>query len=687
MLLVLASGCHAFLGTRTCHPLLPRDKFPRTTTPLQCSEDYLKNRAGGQGAPPPAPPLPALDELINENERLSRRLDKSVKAAYKRTAEAYPQVALSSLASSLSDAFAASAGEDAAPPEGAADLQGPESYPEGPDRAIGIVSELKGSASLFAAFAFGALNLPGALTISESRVTSATSSVSTSRPVPESDLLQAFVVLDAATFAFMLVCVVVCQQLLFRLSDGSYARSPCSTDASPRDPRDSALGVLATQYALEFRTARFAFGLGLVAILLATVVKTWAIFDSSVALPVTEVVGLSSACIGFFYVRNARAFRRLDAPPPGSRTTGLGGGDAFTQAGAAAAVALALWVATLAAGSLSGAPGVTAERGFQNVVASMERAAAEKADSAKAAAEKAVAERAAELRVVEARAAAEQAIGERAAAERVAAEKRAASSMAMGEAEAARIYAQAAANTAKIGGLPGLEGVGVGASTGSDAGAGDGAGSAPSADAAAGRVEAAEKAAAAAAEASASADKALAQKAVTEQVAVERLGAAEKAALKASAARVAADKVAAEKANAERAAGASMRAAADRDEAERLQESLARAQAQAAAAATSAQQAAVEAKAQADSAIEEALSKAQEAKEAPAMIQEAAAAAARKAAADAQVASEAALAAAQAAVEAAKVAPAQVAAEADAALDSAAVDVDVIAELRQRLRL
>ena len=44
-------------------------------------------------------------------------------------------------------------------------------------------------------------------------------------------------------------------------------------------------------------------------------------------------------------------------------------------------------------------------------------------------------------------------------------------------------------------------------------------------------------------------------------------------------------------------------------------------------------------------------------------------------------------AAAQAAVEAAKVAPAQVAAEADAALDSAAVDVDVIAELRQRLRL
>ena len=62
---------------------------------------------------------------------------------------------------------------------------------ESPDRAIGIVSELKSSAALFAAFAFGALNLPGTLTISESRVTSAASSVSTSRPVPDSDLLQA----------------------------------------------------------------------------------------------------------------------------------------------------------------------------------------------------------------------------------------------------------------------------------------------------------------------------------------------------------------------------------------------------------------------------------------------------------------------------------------------------------------
>ena len=35
------------------------------------------------------------------------------------------------------------------------------------------------------------------------------SSVSTSRPVPDSDLLEALVDLDAATFGFMLICVVV----------------------------------------------------------------------------------------------------------------------------------------------------------------------------------------------------------------------------------------------------------------------------------------------------------------------------------------------------------------------------------------------------------------------------------------------------------------------------------------------
>ena len=87
-------------------------------------------------------------------------------------------------------------------------------YPTVPDRAIAIVAELRSNAALFAAFAFGALSLPNTLVISESRVTSATSSLSTSRPVPDSDLLSAFVFLDAATLSCMLVCAVVSQQLL-----------------------------------------------------------------------------------------------------------------------------------------------------------------------------------------------------------------------------------------------------------------------------------------------------------------------------------------------------------------------------------------------------------------------------------------------------------------------------------------
>ena len=547
---------------------------------------------------------------------------------------------------------------------------GLEEFPEGPDRAIGIVAELKGSASLFAAFAFGALNLPGTLTISESRVTSATSSVSTSRPVPDSDLLQAFVALDAATFAFMLVCVVVCQQLIYRLSDGSYGSVSYSADGR-QDPRDSALGRLSTQYGVEFRTARIAFGLGLASILLATVVKTWSIFDSSVALPVTSVIALSSIAIGLFYVRvNDAAFRRL-----GSEASAA----AWNRAAAAGVTALLVGVLGFTV-NLSGSPGgVTSERAFQNVVAKMEKAAAAKADAAKAAKEAMLAERAAELRLVEARAAAEQATAERAAAEKAAAEVKAAAAAAVGKVEASQLYAQAAASAAK---LQGLAPVNDGTPAGNKAAVAVAEKAVAEAEKAA-----AERAAAAAEEASAAAEKALAQKAVAEQVASERLVAAEKAASKATAARQLASKKASEMEEMERAAGASMRAAADRAEAEALKQNLSQAQAQAQAAAAAAQNAAIEAKAKADGAIAEALSKAQEAKVAPAKMQEAAAAAAQKAVADAQAASETALTLAQAAVEAARAAPAQMAAEANTAMDGAAADVDAIAELRQRLRL
>ena len=106
-----------------------------------------------------------------------------------------------------------------------------ERHPKAPDRAISIVAELRSNAALFAAFAFGALSLPNTLVVSESRVTSATSSLSTSRPVPDSDLLSAFVFLDAATLSCMLVCVVVSQQ-----ADRDDACSPVHPGCNPVQP-------------------------------------------------------------------------------------------------------------------------------------------------------------------------------------------------------------------------------------------------------------------------------------------------------------------------------------------------------------------------------------------------------------------------------------------------------------------
>ena len=185
-------------------------------------------------------------------------------------------------------------------------------HPEGPERAMSIVSELKNAGALFAAFAFGALDLPGSLSIDESRVTSPTSSISTSRPVPDSDLLQAFVALDAATLGCMLACVMISQLLLYKLADGSYEQVRFGSDESP-DPRDSALGRLVSQYGVEFGSASLAFALGVFSVLVATTVKTWAVFDPSVALPVTVLLASSAAVIAGFYVRgNADVFMRLD---------------------------------------------------------------------------------------------------------------------------------------------------------------------------------------------------------------------------------------------------------------------------------------------------------------------------------------------------------------------------------------
>ena len=312
---------------------------------------------------------------------------------------------------------------------GARPLLPVEEFPKTPERAMNIVGELKSSAALFAAFAFGALNLPGTLIISESRVTSAASSVSTSRPVPDSDLLQAFVVLDVATFGFMLICVVVSQQLLYRLADGSYGTVRFGTDEEP-NIRDTALGRLTTQYGAEWRTARAAFDLGIAAILLATVLKTWAVFDSSISLPVTAVIVLSSLTIGAFYVRNNRVFRQLETDAQ----------DLWTMVGPATLTAAAIGILFTSLAALTKVDAndfVTADVAFQRVVTKMQTAAAAASDAQKAAAESL-----AEVRLVEATAVAEQAALEKAAAEKVAADKKSAAAQATNKAQLERARAE-----------------------------------------------------------------------------------------------------------------------------------------------------------------------------------------------------------------------------------------------------
>lgn len=173
--------------------------------------------------------------------------------------------------------------------------------PDDPGQAIGIVSELKGNAALFAAFAFGSLNLPSTLTISESKATALGVGVTTARPNPDALLLQPFVVLDIATLCFMITCVATSQLLIYRLADGSYGTVKYSTEAS-FDPRDTPTGRLSTQYRSEFWIARSTFALGLGCLLVDVGVKTVATFPESIALPGVAVIGAATTTIFTFYL-------------------------------------------------------------------------------------------------------------------------------------------------------------------------------------------------------------------------------------------------------------------------------------------------------------------------------------------------------------------------------------------------
>ena len=128
-----------------------------------------------------------------------------------------------------------------------------ESTPDDPGSAIGIMAELKANAALFSAFAFGSLNLPAPLIESTSKVIlSQGVTVTSAKPIPDSALLQAFVLLDTATLCLMLVCVAASQLLIYRLADGSYGTIKYSTDDAV-DRRDTALGRLVNQYRSEVR--------------------------------------------------------------------------------------------------------------------------------------------------------------------------------------------------------------------------------------------------------------------------------------------------------------------------------------------------------------------------------------------------------------------------------------------------
>lgn len=190
------------------------------------------------------------------------------------------------------------------------------------DKATALVGQIKSNAALFAAFAYGGLALPGTLTVSESSVTSIGTSISRSRPI-ESDMVKAFIVLDASTLALMLVSLSVAQLLLYRINDGTFGSGvtfsgrPGMADgdesetteperALRRTRSDSVLGVLTTQYGLEFFVARWSFVCGVTTLLAGVTCRLMAVYadpEPGVAQMITAIFGAAAVVIGGFLAR------------------------------------------------------------------------------------------------------------------------------------------------------------------------------------------------------------------------------------------------------------------------------------------------------------------------------------------------------------------------------------------------
>ena len=157
---------------------------------------------------------------------------------------------------------------------------------------------------MFAAFAYGSLNLPPTLTVSESKVTSVTTPLSISRPLPDSDIIQTFVIFDACTLCLMIACVAASQLLIYRLGliGATRNNSPKLQQRQRQRYNNSALGLLVTNYSGEFTLARLAFDLGLLTLLISVAVRTLAIFDSDIALRIIVIIAATTLFLAILYV-------------------------------------------------------------------------------------------------------------------------------------------------------------------------------------------------------------------------------------------------------------------------------------------------------------------------------------------------------------------------------------------------
>ena len=163
----------------------------------------------------------------------------------------------------------------------------PDNYHREAGRVIG---NLKGNAALLAAFSFSALTakeLPGNA---------------------DSGLQEAYVILACLTLAFELVAVFVGQQLLYRISDGTFG---VSLEDGAADPERTILGILLAKYRDEFQTVRFSFLAGIGTMMATISVRAWATYEPPLAAAVTCIFLAASAVMASFNRGTLFEFERI----------------------------------------------------------------------------------------------------------------------------------------------------------------------------------------------------------------------------------------------------------------------------------------------------------------------------------------------------------------------------------------